>query len=109
MRQEFEGGLPPTERAKEIARRVLDYGYDPLLACRDLAEFRGRLPGVADEIMDTFVGVASEVDDSGKPGQHIFIAAHHCLPYAEPTRPCRPRSLACPAPPASSFPAYRIT
>ncbi|MCP5320829.1 MAG: hypothetical protein H7A12_08400 [Pseudomonadales bacterium] len=51
------------ERAKEIARRVLSDGYDPLLACRDLARLRPRLPGVADDIMNTFIGVASEVDD----------------------------------------------
>ncbi len=63
MMQELEGGMPPTERAKDIARRVLGDGYDPLLACRDLADLRDRLPGVADEIMNTFVGVASEVDD----------------------------------------------
>jgi hypothetical protein len=63
MMKELEDGVPPTERAKEVARRVLGDGYDPLLACRDLARLRGRLPGVADEIMDTFVGVASEVDD----------------------------------------------
>ena len=50
------------ERAKEIARRVLDERYDPLLACRDLADLRLGLQGVADEIMDTFIGIASEVD-----------------------------------------------
>ena len=59
----LEDESSPTERAQEIARRTLDGGYDPLLACRDLAGLRGRLPGVADEIMNTFVGVASEVDD----------------------------------------------
>lgn len=63
MKRELESGVPPMERAKEIARRVLGDGYDPLLACRDLAQLRERLPGVGDEIMDTFIGVASEVDD----------------------------------------------
>lgn len=53
----------PTERAKEIALKALDGDYDPLLACRDLADLRGRLPGVTDDVMNTFIGVASEVDD----------------------------------------------
>ena len=60
---ELEGGVPPTERAKEIARRVLDDSYDPLLACRNLDQLRKWLPKVPDEIMDTFVGIASEVDE----------------------------------------------
>jgi hypothetical protein len=51
------------ERAKDVARWVLSGAYDPLLACRDLAGLRAELPAVADEIIDTFVGVASEVDD----------------------------------------------
>jgi hypothetical protein len=51
------------ERAKEIAIKVLAGGYDLLLACRELADLRGRLPSVADDVMDTFTGVASEVDD----------------------------------------------
>lgn len=52
-----------TERAKEIARRTLDGGYDLLLACRDLASLRERLPRVADDLMNIFIGVASEVDE----------------------------------------------
>lgn len=77
MTRELEGGVPPMERAKEIARRVLGEGYDPLLACRDLAQLRQRLPEVADEIMDTFVGVASEVDDLpiGCEREHWAVAA----------------------------------
>jgi len=51
------------DRAKEIAIRVLAGGYDPLLACRDLSHLRGQLSGVTDGVMDTFIGVASEVDD----------------------------------------------
>ncbi len=50
------------ERAKRIARRTLESDYDPLLACRELASLRLRLPLVADKLMDTFVCVASEVD-----------------------------------------------
>ena len=50
------------DRAKEIARRVLDEGYDPLLACRDLADLRLGLQGIADEIMKTFICIASEMD-----------------------------------------------
>jgi hypothetical protein len=63
MTRDLESGIPPVGRAKEIARRVLGDGYDPLLACRELAQLRQRLPGVADEIMDTFIGVDSEIDD----------------------------------------------
>lgn len=49
--------------ATEIAHRALAGRYDPLLACRDLADLRKQLPRVTDAIMDRFVGVASEVDD----------------------------------------------
>jgi len=49
--------------ATDVARRTLKGEYDLLLACRDLADLRGRLPGVSEEVMDTFVAVASEVDD----------------------------------------------
>jgi hypothetical protein len=77
MRLDVEGNSLPVERAKEIARRVLVEGYDPLLACRDLVQLRQQLPGVADEIMDTFVGVASEVDDLpiGSEREHWATAA----------------------------------
>jgi hypothetical protein len=51
------------ERARKIACETLAGDYDLLLACRDLANLRERLPGVADDLMDTFVGVASEIDD----------------------------------------------
>lgn len=49
--------MTTTELAKGIARRMLGGGYDPLLACPELAQLRQRLPGVAKGIMDTFVGV----------------------------------------------------
>jgi hypothetical protein len=48
-------------RARRIAQKALAGEYDILLACRDLSEFRGRLP-ISAEDMDVFVGVASEVD-----------------------------------------------
>lgn len=63
MTGDLEGGIWLTERVKEIARRVLEGGYDPLLACRELAGLKGKLPRIADDVIDTFVGVASEVDD----------------------------------------------
>lgn len=63
MTLERKGDMSPSERAKEIACGVLGGGHDLLLACRDLAGLRGQLPEVVDEIMDTFAGVASEVDD----------------------------------------------
>jgi hypothetical protein len=62
MTKFFEDDPLFTEHAKDIAYRTLDGEYDPLLACRDLADLKGRLLSVADEIMDTFVGVASEID-----------------------------------------------
>jgi hypothetical protein len=52
-----------SELAKEIARKTLYSNYDPLLACRDLASLRGRLLGVAEDLMTIFLGVASEIDD----------------------------------------------
>lgn len=55
--------MSPKERARQVAHRVLGEGYDPLLACRDLVHLRARLPEIPDDIMDIFVGIASEVDD----------------------------------------------
>lgn len=63
MTQVGVNDLLSTERAKEIARRTLDGDYDLLLACHELANLRERLPRVADDVMNTFVGVASEVND----------------------------------------------
>ena len=63
MTRVFEDESSLMERAKEIARRALSGERDSLLACRDLADLRGRLPGVSDQTMNIFVGVASEVDD----------------------------------------------
>jgi len=51
------------ERAQEIARRTLAGDYDLLLACRDLVSLKERLPNVPYDLMNIFVGVASEVDD----------------------------------------------
>ena len=51
------------ERARELARGTLAGELDPLLACRDLAALRTRLAGVPEGAMDTFIAVASEVDD----------------------------------------------
>jgi len=50
-------------RARQIATMVLGGQYDPLLACRELSDIREQLPAVADEVMDVFVAVDSEVDD----------------------------------------------
>jgi hypothetical protein len=51
-----------SERARQIAKTVLGGEYDPLLACRELADLREELSAVADEVMDVFVAVDSEVD-----------------------------------------------
>lgn len=50
-------------RAQNIARRVLQHGYDPLLACRELASLTGSLPDLPREIRSIFEAIASEVDD----------------------------------------------
>ena len=51
-----------TERARDIAKKVLARQYDPLLACRELIDPREQLPVMADEVMDVFRAVDSEVD-----------------------------------------------
>ena len=51
------------ERAGEVAKRALSGEYDLLLACRDLTSMKSHLQGVSEDIVNTFVGVASEVDD----------------------------------------------
>jgi hypothetical protein len=63
MMQVFDDDPSSADRAIEVARRTLEGEYDLVLACRDLAGLRRRLPDVADEIMNIFVGVASEVDE----------------------------------------------
>lgn len=55
--------LPPAERARNIARRVLHDGYDPLLASRELAGLSRHLEAVPADVRDDFEGVASECDD----------------------------------------------
>ena len=50
------------EVAAEIARRVLSGAYDPLLACRDLADLREDLQGVSAGVLDVFAAVSSELD-----------------------------------------------
>jgi hypothetical protein len=50
-------------RAKEIAQRTLGGEHDLLLACRDLADLRARLPQLPADLLDTFVAISSEVDD----------------------------------------------
>jgi len=59
----FEGTLKSRQRAADVANRVLQGEYDLLLACRDLASLRLHLRGVPDNVLETFVGVASEIDD----------------------------------------------
>ncbi len=50
------------ERARQIAAKVLTGQYDPLLACRDLIDIRDQLPITADEVMNVFRAVDSEID-----------------------------------------------
>lgn len=63
MTQTPAGRESSIERAKIIAVRSLAGDYDPLIACRELADMRDYLPGVGQAVMDVFVGIASEVDD----------------------------------------------
>jgi len=60
------------ERARQIAKRALNGKHDLLLACRDLAALRAQLPALPEDALDTFVAVASEVDDLpiGSERQH---------------------------------------
>jgi hypothetical protein len=60
------------ERARDIARRTLEGELDPLVACRDLAALRTGLLNVPESTFDTFVAVASEIDDIpvGRARQH---------------------------------------
>lgn len=55
--------LPPAERARNIARRVLRDGYDPLLASRELAAVTRQLTQIPHEVRRVFEGVASETDE----------------------------------------------
>src|SRR5688500_3138258 len=50
------------ERARQIAKNVLGGQYDPLVACREIADIRAELPTVSDEVMEVFAVVASECD-----------------------------------------------
>lgn len=63
MTTSAEDSLRFRRRARDAARRALDGDYDLLLACRDLAALKAHLRDVPDDVVDTFVGVASEVDD----------------------------------------------
>lgn len=58
-----ESTLKSRQRAAAVANRALHGEYDLLLACRDLASLRSHLQGVPENVLDTFVGVASEIDD----------------------------------------------
>ena len=49
-------------RAKEVARLTVAGKHDVLLACREIADLKDQLTDVPSEIMDTFIGVASEID-----------------------------------------------
>lgn len=63
MKVSAEDNFQARQRAGEVARRALDGEYDLLLACRDLASLRSHLQDVPDDVVTTFIGVASEVDD----------------------------------------------
>lgn len=63
------------ERAREIAKRTLEGKHDLLLACRDLASLRPRLPCLPKDAFDTFVAVASEVDDLPVGSERKYWAA----------------------------------
>jgi hypothetical protein len=51
------------QKAVRVARRALLGEYDLLLACRELASLRADLAEVPIAVLDTFIAVASEIDD----------------------------------------------
>jgi len=51
------------ESALKIVESALKDERDILIACRELALLRSCLPSISDDVFDTFLGVASEVDD----------------------------------------------
>lgn len=51
------------KRARKIAEEALAGQRDLLVACCELAAMRSELYSVPDSVLDTFVAVASEVDD----------------------------------------------
>ena len=51
------------ERARLIAEQALAGQCDLLIACCELASMRSQLDCLPDSALDTFVAVASEVDD----------------------------------------------
>jgi len=100
LTQESPNLLSPSERARDIAYRVLGGGYDLLAACRELAQLRPCLPEISDEIMDAFIGVASEVDDLPLGPEREFWAAEklrvldeEAAIYRERVRPMIEESL----------------
>ena len=69
--------MVPTEerdRAREIAIRTLSGQYDPLLACIDLDALRSHLEDVPADVLHTFDGIASEVDELPLGSQRRYWA-----------------------------------
>ena len=60
--------------AVDIARRVLSGAYDPLLACRDLADLREDLQSVSPDVLSVFVGVSSELDGLPIGAERLYWA-----------------------------------
>ncbi|HEU4591418.1 MAG TPA: hypothetical protein VFS13_10970 [Steroidobacteraceae bacterium] len=63
MTSDVRNDFHPRQRAKEAARRALDDECDLLLACRELSQLKSHLGDVPGDVVDIFVGVASEIDD----------------------------------------------
>ena len=62
--------------ARQTAKRVLEGQYDPLLACRDLANIEEELSAVVPrEVMDVFIAVSSEVDEFPIGPERVHWAA----------------------------------
>ena len=77
MTRIYTGDVKPTELAKEIACSALDGTCDLLLACRELASLRKQLSHVPADVLNTFIGVASETDELpiGSERKHWSIGA----------------------------------
>lgn len=63
-------------RARQTAKKVLEGQYDPLLACRELANIEEELSAILPrEVMDVFIAVSSEVDDLPIGPERVHWAA----------------------------------
>ncbi len=62
--------------ARQIAKSVLEGQYDPLLACREIANMEEDLSSIVPrDVMDVFIAVSSEVDHLPLGPERVYWAA----------------------------------